>query len=86
MHRGDWQLKFVIDNPDDLDEAIAWIADLDAGHPGGIDRDRVLFMPQGRQPEELAATTAWLAEECRRLGVHLAHRYHIEWFGHTRGT
>jgi 7-carboxy-7-deazaguanine synthase len=86
MHRGDWQLKFVIDRKEDLDEAAAWIADLDAGHPGGIDRDRVLFMPQGRQPEELAATTAWLAEECRRLGVHLAHRYHIEWFGHTRGT
>jgi 7-carboxy-7-deazaguanine synthase len=48
--------------------------------------DRVLFMPQGRRPEELAGTAAWLAEECRRLGVQLAHRYHIEWFGHTRGT
>jgi len=86
MRRSNWQLKFVIDCKADLDEAVAWIAALDAAHPGGVDRGRVLFMPQGRQPAELAATTTWLAEECRRLGAHLAHRYHIEWFGHTRGT
>jgi hypothetical protein len=43
-------------------------------------------MPQGRTREELAAKTVWLAEECPRLGVRLARRHHIEWFGHTRGT
>ena len=52
----------------------------------GIDRTRVLFMPQGRGPEELARTTEWLRPECQARGIHLAHRFHIEWFGHTRGT
>ena len=86
MAGGGYQLKFVIDSPGDLAEAVAWIDDLDAALPGGVDPSRVLFMPQGRGPEELARTTAWLAPECQARGIHLAHRYHIEWFGHTRGT
>jgi 7-carboxy-7-deazaguanine synthase len=87
LMRGEaYQLKFVIDSPADLAEAVAWIADLDASRPEGVDRKRVLFMPQGRGVEELTRTTAWLAPQCRDLGVHLAHRHHIEWFGHTRGT
>jgi len=43
-------------------------------------------MPQARTPEELAERTAWLAEECRRLGFRLAHRHHLTWFGARRGT
>jgi 7-carboxy-7-deazaguanine synthase len=86
MDRGPYQLKFVIDTPADLAEAVAWIGDLEAARPEGIDRSRVLFMPQGRGAEELARTTAWLEPECRARGIHLAHRFHIEWFGHTRGT
>jgi 7-carboxy-7-deazaguanine synthase len=81
-----YQLKFVIDSPADLAEATAWIDDLAAARAAGIDRTRVLFMPQGRGPEELARTTAWLRPECQARGIHLAHRFHIEWFGHTRGT
>lgn len=86
MADGAYQLKFVIDSPADLVEALAWIEDLARLRPEGVDRSRVLFMPQGRGPEELARTTAWLEPECRARGIHLAHRYHIEWFGHTRGT
>jgi 7-carboxy-7-deazaguanine synthase len=86
MAGGTYQLKFVIDSPEDLTEAVEWIDDLAAARPKGVDRSRVLFMPQGRGPEELATTTAWLKPECHARGIHLAHRYHIEWFGHTRGT
>ena len=86
MAGGNYQLKFVIDSAGDLAEALAWIDDLGAARPEGVDRSRVLFMPQGRGLEELARTTAWLAPECHARGIHLAHRYHIEWFGHTRGT
>ena len=86
MAGGTYQLKFVIDSPADLAEALAWIDDLAAARPEGVDRSRVLFMPQGRGREELARTTAWLELECHARGIHLAHRYHIEWFGHTRGT
>ncbi|MFM8804960.1 MAG: 7-carboxy-7-deazaguanine synthase QueE [Planctomycetia bacterium] len=86
MARGPYQLKFVIYTTADLAEAVAWIGDLEARRPEGIDRSRVLFMPQGRGEEELARTTAWLEPECRAHGIQLAHRFHIEWFGHTRGT
>jgi len=86
MNGRDYQLKFVIDSRADLAEALAWIDDLSAARPAGVDRGRVLFMPQGRGREELSRTTAWLEPECRGRGIQLAHRFHIEWFGHTRGT
>ncbi|MFM8377952.1 MAG: 7-carboxy-7-deazaguanine synthase QueE [Planctomycetia bacterium] len=85
MAAAPYQLKFVIDSAADITEALAWVGDLEAaGTP--IDRRRVLFMPQGRTPEEVTAKTAWLAGECTRLGVGLARRFHIEWFGAVRGT
>jgi 7-carboxy-7-deazaguanine synthase len=86
MRAADYQLKFVIDSPADLAEAAAWIADLTAARPEGVDRGRVFLMPQGRSAAELADTIRWLGPECRRRGFQLAHRHHIEWFGHTRGT
>ncbi len=84
--QGPYQLKFVVDSSADIDETLAWVADLERARPGGIDRGRVLLMPQGRTTEELERTTAWLAGECVRLGVRLAPRHHIAWFGNTRGT
>jgi 7-carboxy-7-deazaguanine synthase len=85
MAAGPYQLKFVIDSPADLAEATAWLDDLGLGS-GRVDPAAVCFMPQGRSHEELARTSAWLAPECQRLGVHLAPRHHITWFGHVRGT
>jgi 7-carboxy-7-deazaguanine synthase len=85
MAAGPYQLKFVIDSPADLAEAIAWLDDLGLGS-GGVDPARVCLMPQGRSDEELAATAAWLEPECRRLGVQFAPRHHVAWFGHVRGT
>ena len=86
MAQGPYQLKFVVDSADDIEETLAWIDDLDRAQPSGIDRDRVLFMPQGRTTEELERTTAWLAGECLRTGIRLAPRHHITWCGNTRGT
>jgi 7-carboxy-7-deazaguanine synthase len=85
MAAAPYQLKFVIDSPADLAEALAWLADLGLG-TGGVAADRVCLMPQGRSNEELARTTAWLEPECLRLGVQLAPRHHVAWFGHVRGT
>ena len=86
LGQGGYQFKFVIDSPADLTEAVSWIDDLSAARPEGIEKSRVLLMPQGRSPAELARTTAWLEPECHARGFHVGHRYHIEWFGHTRGT
>jgi 7-carboxy-7-deazaguanine synthase len=85
MAAAPYQLKFVIDSAADIAEALAWVADLEAGGTAGVNPPG-RFMPQGRTPEELAAKTAWLAGECARLGVGLARRHHIEWFGNARGT
>jgi 7-carboxy-7-deazaguanine synthase len=77
-----WQLKFVIDSLADLAEAEGWLADL------GVEAadDAVFMMPQGVNADDLARTTAWLAAACERQGYRLAHRHHIEWFGHARAT
>ena len=77
-----YQFKFVIETAADIDEAVRWLDDLGPG----IDRSRVLLMPQARTPAELETRTAWLAGECDRLGFQLAQRHHILWFGGRRGT
>lgn len=86
LERGGYQIKFVVDSPDDCSAAAAWLEALDLARPGGIDRRRVFFMPQGRTPEELTDTASWLRDRCSTLGVRVAPRHHIGWFGHTRGT
>jgi 7-carboxy-7-deazaguanine synthase len=83
MQPGRWQLKFVIDSPADLFEAVDWVAAL------GIerrDRRSVFMMPQGRSAAELTRTAAWLETACRDHGFRFAPRHHIDWFGHARGT
>lgn len=85
MAAGPHQLKFVIDSPADLAEAVAWLEDL-GWRTGGVAADRVCLMPKGRSDRELSATAAWLEPECRRLGVQFAPRHHVAWFGHVRGT
>jgi len=86
LEQGPYQLKFVVETDADIEEALGWVADLAQRRPSGIDPARLLFMPQGRTPEELGRTTAWLAGECIRRGLVLAGRHQITWFGNTRGT
>ena len=81
MGRHPYQLKFVIDRPGDLDEVRALLAELP-----GVDRERVLLMPQGVTPEEVRARGLWLVEECKRHGFRYCTRLHIELYGHRRGT
>ncbi|MEO1496694.1 MAG: radical SAM protein [Planctomycetota bacterium] len=76
-----YQLKFVIDRPDELDEVRGLLGEL-PGH----DPARVLLMPQGRTPEELADHAAWLAPLCERHGYTYCPRKQIEWYGVARGT
>ena len=66
-----YQLKFVVDRQEDLDE---------------VDRTRVLLMPQGRSAEELSSRGAWVAEACKSRGFRYCPRIHIELYGDTRGT
>jgi 7-carboxy-7-deazaguanine synthase len=81
MERYEYQLKFVIDRPSDLDEVRALLAGLP-----GVDQERVLLMPQGVTPEEVRARGLWLVEECKRHGYRYCPRLHIDLYGNRRGT
>lgn len=77
----EYQLKFVIDRPEDLDEVHALLALLPP-----VPADRVLLMPQGITRDELDRRGAWLAELCKRHGFRFCTRLHIELYGNRRGT
>lgn len=77
----DHQVKFVIDQPADIDEVQAFLRD----YPE-IAAERVYLMPQATQRAELWAKGQWLAEACKRLGWRFGPRLHIELWGPQRGV
>ncbi len=77
----DFQLKFVIDRPEDMDEVLILLESLP-----GVDRGKVLLMPQGVTPKELARRGPWLADVCKEHGFRYCPRLHIELYGNLRGT
>lgn len=81
MTRYVYQLKFVVDTPNDCDEIEESLSEFPT-----VDRSRVLLMPQGTTVEQLAATGTWLEPYCHQHGYHYCPRRHIEWFGLARGT
>ncbi len=77
----DYQLKFVIDRPEDMAEVRELLDKLSPTDPA-----KVLLMPQGITVEELAERSAWLAEICKQHGFRYCPRLHIELYGNRRGT
>jgi 7-carboxy-7-deazaguanine synthase len=77
----EYQLKFVIDRPEDCDEVLRCLDDLP-----DVRKQNVMLMPQGTSPEELRQKDAWLEEYCHRHGFRFCPRSHIHWFGLQRGT
>lgn len=76
-----YQIKFVIDQPEDLVEVEEYLAAIPE-----IGRDRVLLMPQGRDSEELRAKAHWLEPLCQDRGYSFCPRMQFEWYGAVRGT
>lgn len=76
-----YQVKFVVDRPGDLPDVERYLADMPE-----IAADRVLLMPQGTDPAELAEKRQWLEPYCQRHGLTFGPRAQIEWFGLRRGT
>ena len=76
----EYQLKFVVAGPDDLDEIRRLIDRLAA------DRSRVILMPEGVDPEVLRERGRSLAEICKREGFRFGPRLHVDLYGNTRGT
>jgi 7-carboxy-7-deazaguanine synthase len=76
----DYQLKFVIDAPEDCREVKRYLDSMPR-----IDRSRVLLMPQGTDRILLADKAHWLEPYCRNHGLTFCPRKQIEWFGPGRG-
>ncbi|GAB6164633.1 7-carboxy-7-deazaguanine synthase QueE [Thermostilla marina] len=77
----EYQVKFVIDHPDDCAELERYLRDLPH-----LDRNRILLMPQGTDPLLLARKALWLKPYCVENGFRFCPRRQIEWYGPTRGT
>ena len=80
MGRYPYQLKFVIEKADDLDEVRALIGRL------GADRSRVILMPEGTDRNRLRERAVWLAEICKQEGFRFSPRLHVELWGNRRGV
>ncbi|MBW8754862.1 MAG: 7-carboxy-7-deazaguanine synthase QueE, partial [Sphingomonadales bacterium] len=72
--------KFVIAEPEDVDEVLA----LAAAH--AIPPQRIFLMPEGRASDVVRTRARWLAQICSQHGFNLSDRLHIHLFGDTRGT
>jgi 7-carboxy-7-deazaguanine synthase len=80
MDHSEYQLKFVIDRPADVDEVLRLLDRLP-----GVDHSRVLLMPQGVSTDDLRERGVWVVEECKRYGFRYSARLHIELYGNQRG-
>ena len=76
-----YQLKFVVDQIDDCQAVETYLEQFPQ-----VERDRVMLMPQGTDPIQLAEKSRWIEDYCRQLGLGFCPRKQIEWFGMVRGT
>jgi 7-carboxy-7-deazaguanine synthase len=81
MDLGDYQLKFVVDQPEDLNEIDELLRRM-----GPFERSNVLLMPQGVSKEELGPKASWIAQLCKERGFRFCPRLHIALFDNKRGT
>jgi 7-carboxy-7-deazaguanine synthase len=81
MQSGPYQMKFVIDQPGDLEEVVEYLSDFSE-----IPADRIWLMPQGTEQQTLIEKSLWLMPAAERLGFRYCPRQHIEMFGSVRGT
>lgn len=75
----DYQLKFVIAQPGDLEEVRGLLAGIEA------DPRKVILMPEGVEPGELRERGLWLAELCKQTGFRFSPRLHVDLWGNRRG-
>jgi 7-carboxy-7-deazaguanine synthase len=80
ISRYEYQMKFVVNDREDVSEIRDIVEAL------GIDKQRVLLMPQGRNREELAARSEGVVKICTELGYRYCPRVHIEIWGNRRGV
>lgn len=76
----DYQLKFVVDSPDDLPEIQETIDEI-----GSVDSKKVMLMPQAVTRDELLAKSPMVADLCKQTGFAFCQRLQILLWNGQRG-
>jgi 7-carboxy-7-deazaguanine synthase len=76
----DYQLKFVVAQPEDMPEVRELVRAYDA------EAAKVILMPEGIDAAVLRERGVWLAEVCKQEGFRFSPRLHVELWGNRRGT
>jgi len=76
----DYQLKFVVAQPEDLAEIQRMLDEIEA------DRGKVILMPEGIDASLLRERGLWLAEIAKREGFRYSPRLHVDLWGDRRGV
>jgi 7-carboxy-7-deazaguanine synthase len=76
-----YQLKFVIDAPQDIEEVCGILDQL-----GSVDKERVMLMPQARTRQELLTKSPMVAELCKENTLGFCPRLQILLWSNQRGT
>jgi len=79
MSAYDYQLKFVVAQPEDLAEIQRMLDQIEA------DRGKVILMPEGVDASVLRDRGLWLAEIAKREGFRYSPRLHVDLWGNRRG-
>jgi len=76
-----YQLKFVVDSPDDLSEIQKTL-----GQIGNVNPAKVMLMPQAKTREELIAKSPMVADLCKQASFAFCNRLHIQLWDGKRGV
>lgn len=76
-----YQLKFVVDRPEDLSEIQQVIEDV-----GNVDMEKVTLMPQAGTRDELIAKSKMVADMCKESGFTFCQRLQILLWNGQKGT
>ena len=80
IRRYPYQLKFVVDSPDDLPEIQEAVEQI-----GGYQPEKVMLMPQAKTRDELIAKSPMVAQMCRETGYVFCQRLHILLYDGAKG-
>lgn len=75
-----YQLKFVVSAPVDLEEIEKTLMETNA------ERSRVILMPEGTNPATLRQRASWLVDLCKHNQFRYGPRLHIDLYGDRRGV
>ncbi len=76
----EYQLKFVVDSPQDIDEIFECLEGL-----SGVNRDKVFLMPQAATADELIEKSRMTALLCKKTGFALSARLQVLLWNNKRG-